>query len=1135
MRTELDFRPLIAGATGRHGLAPLLAALGFDPSLEVVPEGGWSAYGLAAHPEVGDVLIAGRAGSLDALLIETRAGSESTAPQIARRVRARNPARLHLFVIADARYRQITLGVFGLDDTFHNLTIERDRVRRSDLEALVEMVPGSGETGLQLAMRHARALDRTGITRRFFRDFRARRAAIADAWTGLPVTAAQDRAQLALLFLSRLTFLYFLQGRGALAGNDRYLVDLYAQWMGGSESAEDRHPSHSRPSFFSARLRPLFFGALNRRPEARSASARALGPLPYLNGGLFEMHATERRAPDLDLGDTEVGACFDHLLERYRFSGRESGDGGGHGVDPEILGRVFEGLMDAGERSGTGSFYTPAPVVARVVREAVATYLTVSCTRSEARAIVDGGGAALPESTRYRARTALQRVRVLDPACGSGAFLLGALQRLTVCLAPLTGQPVGEVRREVVARSLHGVDLLDDAALLCSLRLWLALATDDDEVRPLPNLDRRIRQGDALVDPLDLGSLEADGDGEIPWHPLRDAGLRRALHAVAPAARSYLESSPEERTELRQDLERAESRLARRWVEGARQAYRRRLRGLGARAADRDLFGELTESARRAGAAAEGLEGRVRDLDRLATAMAEKGSLPFFSFGVHFADAAPGFDLIVSNPPWVRSHRWPDRLRRLARRYEVCRDAAWKGTAARGAGGAGAGAQVDLSLLFVERAVRLLAPGGVLAVLLPAKALRALYGGGARRMLLRDLEFALIEDHALDHRSVFQADAFTAVLIGRKRRRIATGSPAVSAGDHALGNSPGDSDLRVRMVRRGVEPLEYTVGQRDLPLFPDDPSSPWVMAPPPVVTVFRRMQEAGPPLGAHEGLRVRRGVMTGANGPLLFPDVEPKLGGLAAVTAEGHRRARREGRSGTVASHYRGVVEMEALRPLVRGAGIDAFHYRSDGYVAWCHDETAAPVHPPRRMRQYLERHRNRLEGRAGWRKGMPLGSVFRLSPETLGPKVAWHDLSDTLRAVALPARVRRDGHERELVPLNTVYFLPTPDQDTSMLLAGILNSLPVRTMARAVAERAKDARFRFFAWAVSALPLPNEWRSAPASREVLEISASAHRNEGTDTAQDRRLDRAVAHLYGLDVADIDTLSRFDAWLRAAP
>lgn len=1115
--TTRSFDSFISGAADRPGLLRLLEALGFSIGPEPIPSGALPAWGLGDAPELREALVAGTAGSLDALLLEL--GTEPTPERVVRLaggVRRRNEARLHLFLVAGPAYRSVVLGTFTADGGFRHLTLERNAVRASDVDALEEMAARPGEEGLALALRQARALDRRRVTGRFFRDFRAHRSAVAAAWSGVPEDAGKERRQLALLFLCRLTFLYFIQRRGALAGDDRYMGALLGRWLAGP----------ARPlTFFRASLQPLFFGALNRRPADRDAAARALGALPYLNGGLFEQHPLERRFPDLDLPDVAARGVIEGLLERYRFTAREAGEGAGFGVDPEILGRVFEGLMAPDERGDTGSFYTPAPVVNRVVREAVSEYLAGRCGGEVASATVDGRGATLPPEDRRRVRGALERVRVLDPACGSGAFLLGALWRLADALGAVSEQPSGAVRRQIVGGSLHGVDLLDDAALLCSLRLWLALSVDDDEVRPLPNLDRRIRQGDALIDPLDLGALPGAGPG-AGFHPLRDPELRRALRTVEPTARRYLESGPEHRQELRRDLAESERRLASRWVAAAHRAARLRVQHLEALAGDRDLFGEVPEQARRARAGIPDAQARVRELEQVARAVDEKGTLPFFSFGVHFAEAAAGFDLIISNPPWVRSHRWPGRMRELAGvRYEVCRSRGWRAGTRLAGVPPGVGAQVDLSLLFLERATRLLAPAGVLAMLIPAKSLRALYGAGGRRMLLRDLEIVSVEDHALDQRSIFRADAFAAVIIVR---RPGPGSAAESSTEPPREERP----VRVRLSRRGVEPLRFQVRQRDLPLFPGDTESPWILAPPGVVRGIRLMQRAGRPLGARDELRVRRGIMTGANDVLVLRSAEPGLGGICRIEAEGARRARRAGRGAAAARRFRAHVETSAIRPLVRGAGIDAFAYRTDSYVVWCRDDGGDHAPAPPRLQRYLRRHRKVLEGRSGWRPGLPLGAVFRISPVTLGHKVAWHDLSDTLRAVALPPTVRLDGADRELIPLNTVYFLPVPDGEAALMVAGLLNSLPVRVMARAIAERAKDARFRFFAWVLSCLPLPEEWERRPAAAELLRISRRAHAAGGISPSDASELDRAAGVLYGLDGEALDAMAGFDAWLK---
>lgn len=1177
MATIRPFERLLRCAGGRAQTLELLRALGFEPATVAGAEfeprasagapdaagpparGGAApapvalppaAFGLPADDGVAAVVPAGERGGLEALLIELAdAGTADTVGRLARRLRAHNAARPRLFAFAGAGYRRLVLATFGLDGRLRQLPLERDCVRPSDIEALEELAACDGEGGVALAARHGRVLDRSRLTRRFFNDFRAQRAAVAAAWEGLPRSLAAEREQLALLFLGRLLFLYFLQRHGHLAGDPDYLPGLFRRWR--------RRPGTG--SFFRAVLTPLFFGALNTRPADRSPEALALGRLPYLNGGLFERHALERRFPDLDLPDPTTANVFDALLEHYRFTTRDaatvagetgaggngaggpaepscadgSGGAGDGGIDPEMLGRVFEGLMAADRRSTTGTFFTPAPLVDRLVREALECFLAGRTGSAEAarRLVRHGTAQGLDPETRRRAADALAQLRVLDPACGSGAFLLGALTRVTRLRALLGGGDPRGLRRDIVARTLHGVDVQDDAALLCALRLWLALAVEEDagsgDPPPLPNLDRRIRQGDALLDPLDLPQTPGPGAGP-GVRMFADHEVRQSVRALVPLSGRYLTAEPAERAGLQREVGEAERRLALAWVGALERRVAHRLAEARAQAAERDLFGERGEGAAAADRAVAELERRSADLARIRRATEEDGALPFFSFPVHFAEAtATGFDLVLSNPPWVRAHRWPQAVGRMVReRYAVCRAGGWKGGTQLAAAPPGVAAQVDLSLLFLERSLELLAPGGVVAMVLPAKALRSLYGAGARRMLLRETRIAALEDHSLDQRSIFQADAFAATVIARREERTARGP----------GAAPEPAPVRVTMVRRGAPPLRFELPQDEFPLVPGDADAPWLIAPPEVLAALRAMAAAGPPLGSHPALRIRRGIVTGANEVLLVPHVQPKLGGIALIRAEGFRRAVHASRSGPGRRAFCAAVESSALRPVVRGRDIDPFCWRTSGYVLWCHDDaTAEPRPAPPRVERYLARHARRLEGRTGLRPGLPLGCVFRLSAETLGPKVAWHDLAETLEAVALPGEVRGvEGRGGPLVPLNTVYFIPVAGEEQALVLAGLLNSLPVRTYARAVAERAKDARFRFFAWTVGALPLPRGWAESRAARTVLRLSRGAHERGAITDAEQTELDAAVAALYRLGGREVEALASFDHWLKGA-
>jgi hypothetical protein len=144
--------------------------------------------------------------------------------------------------------------------------------------------------------------------------------------------------------------------------------------------------------------------------------------------------------------------------------------------------------------------------------------------------------------------------------------------------------------------------------------------------------------------------------------------------------------------------------------------------------------------------------------------------------------------------------------------------------------------------------------------------------------------------------------------------------------------------------------------------------------------------------------------------------------------------------------------------------------------------------------------------------------------------RVAWHDLANTLKAVVLPGQASCLGTPRPIVPLNTAYYIALPEADAH-LLAAYFNSLPLRVFARAIAERAKDAHFRFFACTVALLPLPLAWRSTHAGA-LSELSRTCHADGAITAAVQQQLDELIANAYGLSTAAMSALRRFDQWLR---
>ncbi|MBR9991367.1 MAG: hypothetical protein KFH98_16505 [Gemmatimonadetes bacterium] len=1038
-------------------------------------------------------------------------------------VRLAEPLAHHVLVVSEPRRRRVVIACDALHDGLRYTVLEPAAVRQSDIDTLRDLAAPPDESGTAAALRIHRALDRRRLTTRFFRDIRGVRDAVARAWTGLPASATADRDALALLLLSRLMFLYFLQRRGLLAGDAEFLPRLLARW---------HRRNGSTRSFYRVVLRTLFFGVLNRPPERRTAYARDLGYVPYLNGGLFEKHRLEH-GRSLDLADVVIVNVFDALLEKYRFTsgssdGAASGDSIGAGIDPEMLGRIFEGLMPGERRSRTGTFYTPAGTVDALAVDVLGSHLgrTAGVSPDTVRRMLRGEASDASDRDIRAVADAAALTRVLDPACGSGAFLLGAMNALERARSSDSSVPE-RVRESIVGESLHGVDLLEDAALICSLRLWLSLIPVCDrvgDVPPLPNLDRRIRQGDALVDPLDIGAAFAGR----PLDTTAPSALRPLLSQLEPAARQYITSGPDTRASLRRSLASLESRLARAWLETLERRMMHDVSELRARAGDVDLFGQPTASANAARARLPSLDTRLHEMAAFRDDLSGTRALPFFSFRVHFAEA-DRFDVVLSNPPWVRAHNWPPTVRRILRdRYRVCADAGWPHAVAITASPHGAGAQVDLAFLFLELSLRRLRAGGTLGLVLPAKLIRSLAPGGARALLMNDARISSIEDHSLDQRAIFDADAFTAVLVAE--RAVLDGHAELDGRAELenraeLEGRTGPSSrppVRVRMTRDGVSDLCFHVADVDLPLRPGDVRSPWLLAPPDCADAFRAMQRSGRAVG-ESGLTVRRGAMTGANDIMVVQDVEPKLGDLARIRTEGyHRRATGDRR------RFSGHVEASALRPVLRGTDVQPWHTTIERYVLWSplNDDLRATV--PRRLRTFLAGHAAALDQPA-----LRMGTLQRLSAGMFGHKVVWADLASDLRAAAVPATVRTaTGVDAPVVPLNTVYFIPTDSDRDAHILAGYLNSMPVRTFARAIAERAKDAHFRFFAWTISMIPLPIVWRGDAAAGCIARISRDAHRSRAIAPEARIELDRRVAAAYGLEDHQMQSIAAFDAWLR---
>ena len=855
-----------------------------------------------------------------------------------------------------------------------------------------------------------RALDRESVTRQFFQRFRTAVAEVADAL--VEACPDEEREALdaeALLILSRLLFLSFIQEKGWLNGERRFLVDRL------------EHEIHRGREFFSSVLTPLFFGCLNTPLHERKLVARRLGTVPYLNGGLFEPSAFEERHPRLHLPNELMRRVLEEVFEKFDFR-IDEGDAAGTHVDPEMLGKVFESLMASDERAASGSFYTPREIVDVLTERAITEWL----------------GEGEPADLLAR----LESITILDPACGSGAFLLsalGVLERLHRSLAARANVEVPrDLRQRIVSRSLYGVDRKPEAVRLCELRLWLAIVSGSDAaietVQPLPNLDRNILQGNSLLTPTDfLGDARADIYREWVY----------ALRAQRELLERYRSAPHAHRPAIYRVIRGNDQRLAAELLAKAVEAAERELQLLVT--PQRDLFGRTIPPDLDA---SRDLQRRIAET-RTMLERVEEGTLDFFSFDVHFATvmANGGFDVVVGNPPWVRNSRIDTRSKRMyIDRFSLF-------------GGRRAGTafhQPDLSVAFFERAMALTAPDGVLALLMPAKIANAAYAEPLRRFARRRL--IAIDDWSDDprRRRWFDADTFPMGIVVTREAR----------------------EQSVQVTTNGE-----TFALDDL-----GPTSEWALVPPRVAAILRRLRETHPSLAYVLGRKPIMGVKTGDNRNFFLDEKRIRKGRL--ITTEGV------------------YVPLSAVCRCVRGRDLKRWTVSESRWMLW---PPAGGWRRPPRWLQHL----------AELREMKP--SEFRLSyvrPEHVGIKVAWKDLSRGVAAAVLPDTVNVAGQSLPLVPNQTLYTIDAVSLDEAYVIASILNSTIAGALLVSVAERAKDAHYRYFGRTVASLPYPDarsEWD------RLVRASRRAHR--GADVADE--IDAAAARVYGVSEEELAVLRAF--------
>ena len=390
--------------------------------------------------------------------------------------------------------------------------------------------------------------DTQQVVKEFYEEFEELRTNLVQDVSGIPDDRGDAKQRYVQVILDRMIFLYFIQEKRLLDRNPNYLHEQPEDVV---DAGEDHYEKFYRPLFFD------YLAEDKQNPN--------FGSLPYLNGGLFAENPVEEEFPDAKLGDSaeETNELFDNILtflSGWNWNVDERLDiVDPKNLSPAILGHIFEQTVNQKEM---GAYYTPEEITGFMSRGTIHPYLldqlnesvgaeygeiddvfgfrSVDASSGE-EAVADGGTmtqqAATENVETKHVETLyhdiLKEAHVLDPAVGSGAFLLAAQDVLVdiyiQCIEyfqqleqegrgweldsrtrdemeEITGRKGGAslyAKRTVILNNLYGVDIDEGAVEICKLRLWLSMVADiedePNEVEPLPNIDFNIRQGNSLI------------------------------------------------------------------------------------------------------------------------------------------------------------------------------------------------------------------------------------------------------------------------------------------------------------------------------------------------------------------------------------------------------------------------------------------------------------------------------------------------------------------------------------------------------------------------------------------------------------------------------------------------------------
>ena len=651
------------------------------------------------------------------------------------------------------------------------------------------------------------------------------------------------------IMLGRIVFLHFVQKKGWLGASDEKFSDgdkqfMYSLWKN----------SKQNESFYQTILSPLFFDALDKNHRTNSKFEFFDGQsyaIPYLGGGLFEKKQNE---PNFLTFPKEYFNNLFEFFNEYNFTIDENDPYENEvGIDPEMLGHIFENLLE--DNRDKGAFYTPKSVVKYMCQESLIQYFITFFEKSD---LIKSTKTKIEDKLvnfvkKYEAENvieydhvltkALYDVKICDPAIGSGAFPMGLLNEMTMLINVLHSaspnvvedlwnmenwQPA-TVKKHIIQNSIYGVDIEKGAVDIARLRFWLSLIIDEEKPTTLPSLDYKVVVGDSLISKFENEKI--DIDWKVKNEPVqgdlfgdeKEKEKYRLLKEITVKQKIFFTIENQDKETFSFDIRNLK-------IDLLINQLQLQLKKNGLEQIQTSVNAQVLKKQKEQFVKTQRWKYTINQLQNLKKN--PNKSFSHFDWRLDFPEVLNqeiagqniGFDIVIGNPPYIQLQKDGGFLGEL---YEAMNFESYERTG-------------DIYALFYEKGISLLKEKGVLCFITSNKWMRAGYGKSLRKYFIKKRPLKLLDLGA----GIFEAATVdTNILLIQNE-------------------NPVDNSVKAVTVTKKTNLLKLT--DNIFTKLKDLSENSWVVLSPIEQSIKEKVERVGIPLKDWD-IKINYGIKTGFN------------------------------------------------------------------------------------------------------------------------------------------------------------------------------------------------------------------------------------------------------------------------------